>query len=43
MLWQEGISHNLAICFVSLREMLMAISYEVQARQDGATEEEEAL
>jgi len=33
----------IAICFVSLREMLLAISYEAQARQDGATEEEQAL
>ncbi|MGC9395897.1 MAG: YecA family protein [Anaerolineae bacterium] len=43
---EEPLDENpllIAICFVSLREMLMAISYEAQARQDGATEEEQAL
>lgn len=33
----------ITIGFVSLREMLMAMSHEAQARQEGATEEEQAL
>lgn len=33
----------ITVCFVSLREMLIAMSHEAQARQDGATEEEQSL